>query len=143
MTWDEFDTEMKALAGGVDYKPSGIVAVVRGGLVPARLLARDLHVKDVYAITVRRVGEERKLTVDIVEDITGRHLLLVEDMLETGKGLTLAKETLEAKGAIVKTACLYIMPTSEIKPDFYLKEVSDVVRFPWESPRTRPKEIDR
>lgn len=143
MTWDEFDSQMKALAGMVNYKPSGIVAVVRGGLVPARLLARDLHVRDVYAITVRRAGDERKITVDILEDITNRHLLLVEDMLETGKGLLLAKERLEAKGAFVKTACLYIMPTSEIKPDFYLKEVTEVVRFPWESPRARPKEIDR
>ncbi len=143
MTWDEFDREMKALALKVDYKPDGIVAVVRGGLVPSRLLARDLHVKEVYAITVRRVGDERKLTVDIVKDIAGEHILLVEDMLETGRGLILAKEHLEARGAFVKTACLYIMPTSEIKPDFFLKEVDDVVRFPWESPRRRSKEVDR
>ncbi len=143
MTWDEFDQKMKTLATKVTRKPEAIVAVVRGGLVPARLLARDLHVKDVYAITVRRVGTERKITVDIVEDITGKRVLLVEDMIETGRGLMLAKEHLEAKGALVETACLYIMPTSEIKPDFFLQEVTDVVRFPWESPRSRPQEPDR
>lgn len=143
MTWDTFEQEIKALGKRIEKKPNAIVAVVRGGLVPARLLARDLHVKDVYAITVRRVGEERRLTVDILEDIRGKHLLLVEDMIETGRGLILAKEHLESRGAIVKTACLYIMPISEIEPDFYLRNVEEVVRFPWESPRGVIKELDR
>jgi hypoxanthine phosphoribosyltransferase len=143
MTWDRFEREIKSLSKKIEKKPSAIVAVVRGGLVPARLLARDLHVKDVYAITVRRVGEERKLTVDILEDIRGKHLLLVEDMIETGRGLILAKEHLESKGAFVKTACLYIMPMSEIEPDFYLRKVEEVVRFPWESPRAKIQEPNR
>jgi uncharacterized protein len=143
MTWDTLEREMKSLAKSIEKKPNAIVAVVRGGLVPARLLARDLHVKDVYAITVRRVGEERRLTVDILEDIRGKHLLLVEDMIETGRGLMLAKEHLESKGAIVKTACLYSMPISEIKPDYCLREVTEVARFPWESPRARIQEPNR
>lgn len=143
MNWDEFDAEMKLLAGKVREKPDAIVAVVRGGLIPARLLARDLHVKDVYAITVRRVGSERKLTVDVVEDISGKHIILVEDMIETGRGLILAKEHLQSKGAIVKTACLYSMPTSEIVPDFFLKETTTVVHFPWELLRAKKEEPDR
>jgi hypoxanthine phosphoribosyltransferase len=53
-------------------------------------------------------------------------------MLEAGKSLIAAKKYLEGKKAIVKTACLYIMPNAEIKPDFYLKEVKTVIKFPWE-----------
>ena len=143
ITWDTFEREIKTLSKKITKKPGAIVAVVRGGLVPARLLARDLHVRDVYAITVRRVGDERKLTVDILEDIRGKHLLVVEDMIETGRGLMLAKEHLESKGAIVKTACLYTMPKSEIIPDFYLRTIEEVVRFPWESPRARIEEPNR
>jgi hypothetical protein len=53
-------------------------------------------------------------------------------MLEAGKSLIVAKEYLANKGADVKTACLYTMPISEIKPDFYIREVNDVIKFPWE-----------
>ncbi len=143
MTWNELDTEMKLLAKKVRGKPDAIVAVMRGGLVPARLLARDLDVRPMYAVTVRRIGDERKLTVDIVEDIRGKRLLVVEDMIETGRGLMLAKEHLESKGARVETACLYTMALSEIVPDYSLREVPDVVRFPWERPRAKILEPGR
>jgi len=43
-----------------------------------------------------------------------------------------AKQCLESLSAKVKTACLYTMPISEIIPEFYLKQVQEVERFPWE-----------
>lgn len=132
MHWDEMRLAVKELAEKIDYSPDVIVGIVRGGMVPARLLSSDLGVKDMYALTVKKVGGEQKVTSDIVEDISGKKILLVEDMLETGKSLIAAKEYLEKKGAEVKTACLYMMPISEIKPDFSLKEVTEVVPFPWE-----------
>lgn len=132
MNWDELRAEVKMLAGKIDYSPDSIVGIVRGGLVPARLLSSELGVKDMYALTVKKVGEERKVTSDILEDVSGKKILLVEDMIETGKSLIVAKEYLEKKGAEVKTACLYTMPISEIRPDFSLKEVAEIVPFPWE-----------
>ena len=132
MNWDELRADVKALAGRIEYVPDIIVGIVRGGLVPARLLSSELGVKDMYALTVKKVEEERKVANDILENINGKKVLLVEDMLETGKSLIVAKEYLEKKGAEVKTACLYTMPMSEIKPDFSLKEITEVVPFPWE-----------
>ena len=132
MRWDKLRGEVKELAGKIDYTPDSIVGIVRGGLVPAQLLSSELGVKDMYALTMKKVGEERNVTSDILEDISGKKVLLVEDMLETGRSLVVAKEYLEKKGAEVKTACLYTMPMSEIKPDFSLKEVTAVVPFPWE-----------
>jgi len=85
-----------------------------------------------YALTVKKVGNERKVLSDITEDIAGKNILLVEDMLETGKSLVVAKKYLESKGASVKTACLYTMPQTEIAPDFSLHEVQEVQKFPWE-----------
>ena len=132
MNWDELRADVKALAGRIEYVPDIIVGIVRGGLVPARLLSSELGVKDMYALTVKKVEEERKVANDILENINGKKVLLVEDMLETGKSLIVAKEYLEKKGAEEKTACLYTMPISEIKPDFSLKEITEVVPFPWE-----------
>src|SRR5437016_5196221 len=132
MTWDNFQAEINSLSIKVNYTPDIIVGVVRGGIIPARLLSSYLNVKDMYCITVKKVGNERKVTNEILENIKGKQILLVEDMLETGKSLRAAKKYLEEKEAIVKTACLYTLPLSEIKPDYVLREVKEVITFPWE-----------
>jgi hypoxanthine phosphoribosyltransferase len=67
-----------------------------------------------------------------LDDLVNKNVLLVEDMLETGKSLIAAKQYLESKGARVKTACLYVMPISEIVPDFSLRQVEKVEKFFWE-----------
>src|SRR3989344_2694199 len=120
MNWNELREEVKSLASKIDYTPDVIIGIVRGGLIPARLLSSELRVKDMYAITVKKVGDERRVMNDILEELSAKNVLLV------------AKEYLEEKGARIKTACLYTMPISELRPDFWLKEVSEVVPFPWE-----------
>lgn len=85
-----------------------------------------------FCLSVEKTEGERKVVTNILEDLTGKTILLVEDMLESGRSLMVAQKYLESKGATVKTACLYTMPISEVKPDFSLKEVEAVVRFPWE-----------
>lgn len=61
-----------------------------------------------------------------------KNILLVEDMLETGKSMIAAKEYLESKGAHVFTACLYTMHQSQIVPDYSLRGVAHVIALPWE-----------
>lgn len=132
MTWEELEKEIQVLASKIDIHPDIIIGVVRGGLIPARLLSNKLRVNDMYSLTVKKLGEERKVTSEVLEDLTGKKILLIEDVLETGKSLIAAKRYLETKGAIIQTACLYTMPVSELKPDYYLKEVIEAVKFPWE-----------
>jgi hypoxanthine phosphoribosyltransferase len=132
MTWYELEIQIRDLAEKVRSKPDLIVGVTRGGLVPARLMARALDVKDMYCITVKRIGEERKVLDSITEDIAGKYVLVVDDMLETGHGLALAKKYLEEKGATVDTACMYIMPHTYPLPTYYLREVTNVKKFAWE-----------
>ena len=132
MDWETIISEIQELAGRIDYQPDIIVGITRGGLVPSRLLSTDLQVKEMYCLSIRKVGEERRVVTEILEDLVGKHILLVEDMLETGRSLIVAKEYLESKGAKVKTACLYTMLISEIEPEFYLRQVKDVEKFPWE-----------
>lgn len=132
MNWGDFEHEIKALSEKVDYNPDILVGITRGGLVPARLLSKYLKVKDMYCLTVKKVGEERKVVTEVLDDLSDKNLLLVEDMIETGRSLAVAKQYLESKGAKVKTACLYTMPISEVNPDFYLKQVKEVEKFPWD-----------
>lgn len=131
MDWRTFEHDTRNLAQTITEVPDLVVAVARGGLIPATLLAKLLKVHDVYAVQLHREGEKRRIAADIFGDVAGKKVLLVEDMIETGRGLIIAKAFLEEHGAQVKTACLYTMPISEIRPDYSLREVREVVAFPW------------
>lgn len=131
LTQEDFEREMDHLAEKIDYTPDIIVGIARGGLRPARALCSRLGVKDMYPLKVKKEGGERKVIGTDV-DVSGKSVLLVEDMLETGRGLDAVEKYLQGKGADVRTACLYTMPISEVAPNYFLREVDEVVKFPWE-----------
>jgi hypothetical protein len=134
MEWSQFEEEIKKLAEKInsEFQPDLIIGIMRGGAVPARLLSRELGVKSMYGISVEKSGGNRNVITEINIDLKGKKVLLVEDMLETGRSLIVAKKYLEDQGAQVKTTCLYTMPQSEIKPDYFLSEVENTQKFPWE-----------
>jgi uncharacterized protein len=132
MDWDTFTEETKKLGEKIDYTPDCIIGIARGGVIPAVLLSKQLKIKDMYVLKVRVEGNERKVMAEVFTDISNKKVLVVEDMLESGKTMMVVKQYLESKGANVKTACLYVMPHTEIKPEFYLKEIQKVEHFPWE-----------
>lgn len=132
MEWKYFEQEIKKLSHKIDCKLDVIIGISRGGVVPARLLSTLLNVKEMYCLSVKKIKKERKVVTNISEGLTEKNILLVEDMLETGKSLDIAKKYLESKGAKVKTACLYTMPISIIKPTFYLRQIKEVEKFPWD-----------
>lgn len=132
MDWKKFDAEIQKLASRIANKPDIIIGVVRGGLIPARLLAKYLGVKDMYALTVKKLGTERVLLNEITEQLTGKTVLLVEDVLESAGSMIIAKEYLESRGANVVTASLYVQPQSRLAPDYFLGDVTTVPIFPWD-----------
>lgn len=132
MEWGSFGKEMETLCGRMSWRPDVIVGVVRGGVIPAVVFSNKCGTRKFYVIKVSHVGEGRRIKREFAPDVSGKKVLLVEDMIKTGKSLAAAKEYLEGKGAEVKTACLYTMPHSVIRPDFSLREVREEVQFPWE-----------
>lgn len=132
LSWDELAAEVGRLAELITTKPDSIGVVMRGGMVPARILASKLRVPTVYGITLTKNGSERQMVVNVSDNMVGKTVLVVEDMLETGVSLMAVKAYFEELGATVQTAALYILPTAQIKPDYYLNERQDVPHFPWE-----------
>ncbi|MBP7832612.1 MAG: hypothetical protein KA035_02465 [Candidatus Levybacteria bacterium] len=132
MGWEKFGEEIAKLSKLIDFQPDIVVGVVRGGVIPAGVLADTLNVKDMYFVMIKRDGEKRKLASEIAENITDKNILLVEDSLETGRSLVFASEYLKDKGATVKTACLYTVDATEINPDYSLGKVPSIPLFPWE-----------
>jgi hypoxanthine phosphoribosyltransferase len=132
MNWLEFETACQDLSKKIDFNPNIIVAITRGGIVPGRLLSSLLRVKEMHCLSVQKADSKRVVTTEIKVPLKNKSLLLVEDMLETGDSLTVAKEYLESLGADVRTCCLYTLPQTGTNPNYYLERLEVPIKFPWE-----------
>ena len=124
------------------WLPDMIVAISRGGVVPARLLCDYLCVSDMMTIqvihwpTAAEVSEKAKVKYPLKLDLSGKKILLVDDIADTGDSIILAKKTLEAdcKPAEVRVATMqWISPVCKIKPDYFVDEVKEWIwyQYPW------------
>ena len=131
-----------------NYKPELIVAIARGGVVPARILSDLLEIPSISFIqiefytNINQTMQEPTLKQTLTTNVTGKKILLIDDISDTGKSLKLAKTHLQTQGAIeIKTATLYEKPQSVTTPDFYEKQTTDWVVFPWDIKETLLKII--
>ena len=122
------------------FKPDIIIAISRGGLVPARLLSDSLNVPILYTIRISfysSVGvrrEKPEVTQPLGVDIKGKRVLIVDDIADSGKSLVLAKEYVDSLGAVeTKTATIHYKQSSVSKPDFFSETTNAWVIYPWET----------
>ena len=136
ISWEQLHRDAKALSWRLHdrKKPyKGIVAITRGGLVPAAIIARELgiHLIDTVCITSynwKNQGEARILKQ--VEG-SGKDLLIIDDLVDTGSTAKVVRKMLpEAYFATV-----YAKPAGKPLVDAYVTEVSQDtwILFPWDS----------
>jgi hypoxanthine phosphoribosyltransferase len=152
-TWNQIYTMLLSQAGLIrqsGFKPDVIVGVTRGGWVPARILSDLLEIPQLVTVGVEfyvGVAETQKepvLTQQVSSDVAGKTVLLVDDVADTGKSLQLARRHLRRQDAQdIRTATLYCKPFSVIKPDYYVKETSRWVVFPWDTKETIRKIVQK
>jgi hypoxanthine phosphoribosyltransferase len=133
-----------------EYKPDIIIAIAKGGLIPARILTDLLEIQEFGYIQIEfykdinLTRQEPTLKQNLTNQVLGKKTLLVDDIADTGRSLNLAKIHLQQQGASqIKTATLYQKPQSSITPDFYEKQTTSWVVFPWETKETLRKIIQR
>ncbi len=141
-TWEEIRELTDITAAKIKksgFHPDVIVSIARGGLVPARLLADYLHVKDLLAIKTDHWGltatkdGQAKISYALNMDLAGKKVLVVDDITDTGQSLELSKQHVrERNPAEVRTATLYHLHNSKYVPDFYGMERDWAwMIFPW------------
>jgi len=125
------------------YRPDIIVGIARGGLVPSRVLADLLETKDFAIITIEYyvgIGQKNKepiLKQCLHTQVTNKKVLLVDDVSDCGRSLQLAKKHLEEQGASeIRIATVYCKPGTISTPDYFEKETSHWIVFPWEAKET-------
>jgi len=152
-TWSQIYGMLLNLADRIHasrFKPDIIVGVCRGGWPPARVLSDLLdnpslaNVRAEFYLGVAETKGEPTLTQPVSIPIVGKRVLIVDEVADTGKSLKLVKEHVLRQGATeAKIATVYYKPWSIVKPDYYEKETSCWIVFPWEIKETFRKILKR
>ncbi|ACQ78384.1 phosphoribosyltransferase [Beutenbergia cavernae DSM 12333] len=144
LTWPEFGHAARALARAVlddGWTPDVVIAVARGGLVPAGAVAYALDTKAMGTLNVEfytAVGETLPDPVVLpplmdTSHLAGRRALVVDDVADSGRTLALVMDLMRSHGAEARSAVLYTKPQSVIQPDYSWRETDRWIMFPWSS----------
>lgn len=143
LTWQRFGEAARELAASVvstGFTPDVVIAIARGGLTLAGAIAYALDVKACGALNVEfYTGMDETLPEPTVLPplldggaISGKRVLLVDDVSDSGRTLDLVAHLLEDDfGAEVRTVCLYVKPRTIRVPDFAWRATSNWIAFPW------------
>ncbi|WP_434970019.1 phosphoribosyltransferase [Microbacterium sp. bgisy207] len=142
LTWQGFGEATRDLSRAIvadGFVPDVVVAVARGGLLPAGAIAYGLGVKNCGAINVEfytGIGtvlpDPELLPPELdMSYLDGRRVLLVDDVADSGRTLDLAVRLLTERGALVRSVVIYTKPTTIIRPDWSWKDTALWIDFPW------------
>lgn len=135
VSWDQLHRDARALAWRLmDLGPwERVVAITRGGLVPAAIISRELEVRLIDTICVfsydhQELGEPQVLK-DVEGDGTG--CLIVDDLVDTGQTARLVRAMLPK----AHLATVYAKPAGRPLVDTFITEVSQDtwIYFPWDT----------
>ncbi|HER27343.1 MAG TPA: xanthine phosphoribosyltransferase, partial [Rhodospirillales bacterium] len=115
----------------------GIVALTRGGLVPASILAREMEIRIVDTLCISTYDKQLMGQVSVLKiperaaAVDGEGWLLVDDLVDTGTTAKAAREILPK----AHFATVYAKPQGRPVVDTYVAEVGqDVwIYFPWDT----------
>ncbi len=139
ISWDDFHGLTKALAAAVaPWRAQIILPVARGGLYPGALLAHILQV-EVYPVRLtRRVDdvvtrESPEWLMEPPAAVAGRRALVVDEMCDTGRTITLVRDrALELGAAEARTATLHAHTWGAAIPDYIGLITDELVMNPWD-----------
>jgi len=142
--WEQFGAAGRELASTVvedGYRPDLLLAIARGGLLIAGVMSYALGMKNCCVINVEfYTGVDERLDVPVilpphldVVDLSGAHLLIVDDVADTGETLHLVAETVRPQVQELRTAVLYEKSRSIVQSDYVWRRTDDWIMFPWSS----------
>jgi xanthine phosphoribosyltransferase len=139
VSWDQFHRDSKALAWRLvekENKWKGIIAITRGGMIPAGIIARELEIKVIETIGVSSYDDQNQREMHILKNIDstlvgdGEGWLVIDDLVDSGNTAKLLRQMLPA----AHIATVYAKPAGEPLVNTYVTWVSQDtwIYFPWD-----------
>ena len=143
VSWDQFHRDARALAWRLtDAGPfEAIVAITRGGLVAAAIVARELDLRLIETVCVVSYDHQTQGDLTVLKGIAqsvatigsgaGDRVLIVDDLVDTGKTAQIVRALLPK----AHFATVYAKPMGRPMVDTFITEVSQDtwIHFPWDT----------
>lgn len=141
LTWDDIVSAVAIVVDkvrGSGFRVDVVIGILRGGIIPATLIADMLGVEDLGVIDIKfyqAPGVRRDkpyLRQPLTLPVYGKNVLIVDDVSDTGLTLQLALDVVRHYSPRdVRTATLYIKPWTRLVPDYYAEPTDKWLVFPW------------
>lgn len=137
VSWEQLHRDAKALAWRLaELGPwEGVVAITRGGLVPASVIARELELRRIDTVSVSSYAWKDQGRPEVLKPCTatgdGAGWLVIDDLVDTGGTLRVLREMLPR----AHFATVYAKPQGKPLVDTFITEVSQDtwILFPWDA----------
>lgn len=135
VSWDQLHRDSKALAWRlVEGGPwRGIVAITRGGMVPAAIVARELDIRLIDTMCIASYDERTQGKTTVLKDAPGdgEGWLIIDDLVDTGRTAKVVRERLPR----AHFATVYAKPAGRPLVNTFVTEVSQDtwILFPWDT----------
>jgi len=142
ISWDQIHRDSRALAWRLEKMGpeagawKAVVAITRGGMAPAMIIARELDIRTVDTISIKSYDHQAQSEAivlkapdaDIIGD--GEGILIIDDLVDTGKTLKVVK----SRYPKAHIATVYAKPKGRPMVDTFITEVSQDtwIFFPWD-----------
>ena len=141
VSWDQLHRDARALAWRLQGEApddgwKAVVAITRGGMAPAMIVARELDIRTVDTISVKSYNHQTQSEPVVIKspDMAlvgdGDGVLIVDDLVDTGKTLEVVRKHMPK----AKVATIYAKPMGREMVDTFVTEVSQDtwIFFPWD-----------
>lgn len=138
--WNQYHTLARKLSASIlshSERVDQIVAISRGGLTLGHLLSDFLRIP-IATIAIQSYSDiqtqgEIRITQELSSNIQGKHVLLVDDVADSGKTLKRAVSYLtKFKPKNITTVTMFYKPKSVFRPDYFAKQTTKWILFPYE-----------
>ena len=142
ISWDQIHRDSCALSWRLEKKGpfngewSAVVAITRGGMVPAMIIARELDIRVVDTISVKSYDHQSQSAAKILKSPdnslmkNGKGVLIIDDLVDSGRTLEIVKDLYSE----AHYATIYAKPKGRPMVDSFITEVSQDtwIFFPWD-----------
>ena len=136
VSWEELHRDSRALAWRLLEKGpwQGLIAITRGGMVPATVVARELDIRLIDTVCISSYDDRSQGRLNVLKRADGsgegEGWLIVDDLVDTG----VTAKAVRAMLPKAHFATVYAKPAGRPLVDTFVTEVSQDtwILFPWD-----------
>ena len=151
LTWNDVDKLIDHLIPQFESEFEAMIMITHGGIIPGGMLAEAMKLDTIFTASVdfpAELEEQREkektrwlawpkfIQFPAEDQLTGRRILLVDDVWGSGRTITAVKNRVSGAGGIASSCVLHFNPYRNLfgsaRPDYFAAVTDAYIVYPWE-----------